>query len=190
MKTKTPHNIQINDMKLILNTYVAFVVNKWIWHKCMPESDTLWSGTYSWGRAKIGKFCGNWERWGRRSATFHICRQSLQKEFKFYAKTFWSTGQPPHKEQGLRWNAQKTEVIRQYLSSDKTTWRVEYRVFHFSWRLSRPGFPRKQNSWKSILLILIWTKFSLIFVGHVEREGLKLDQILGLNRSARLNGDI
>ena len=25
---KTPHNIQINDMKLILNTYVAFVVNK------------------------------------------------------------------------------------------------------------------------------------------------------------------
>ena len=25
---KTPHNIHINDMKLILNTYVAFVVNK------------------------------------------------------------------------------------------------------------------------------------------------------------------
>ena len=152
-----------------------------------------------WYLVKWDIFMGESEDWevlrklrkmGEAIRNFSHLSTKSAKKFKFYAKTFWSTGQPPHKEQGLRWNAQKTEVIRQYLSSDKTTWRVEYRVFHFSWRLSRPGFPRKQNSWKSILLILIWTKFSLIFVGDVEREGLKLDQILGLNRSARLNGDI
>ena len=57
--------------------------------------------------------------------------------------------------------------------------------FSLSWRLSMPAFPRKQNSWESILLILIWTIFYLIYrlkffkmsgewdtfyEGHVERE--------------------
>ena len=170
MKKKTPHNIQINDMKLILNTYVAFVVNKWIWHKCMPESDTLWSGTYSW-ESEDWEVLRKLRKMGEAIRNFSHLSTKSAKRFKFYAKTFWSTGQPPHKEQGLRWNAQKTEVIWQYLSSDKTTWRVEYRVFHFSWRLSMPGFPRKQNSWKSILLILIWTKFYLIFVRKFKMVG-------------------
>ena len=133
-----------------------------------------------WYLVKWDIFMGESEDWevlrklrkmGEAIRNFSHLSTKSAKKFKFYAKTFWSTGQPPHKEQGLRWNAQKTEVKWQYLSSDKTTWRVEYRVFHFSWRLSMPGFPRKQNSWKSILLILIWTKFYLIFVRKFKMVG-------------------
>ena len=132
MKKKTPHNIQINDMKLILNTYVALVVNKWIWHKCMQESDTLWSGTYSWGRAKIGKFCGNWERWGRRSATFHICRQSLQKSLNSMQKLFDQLDN--HLIKNKDWD-EMPKKLRSYDNTSAQTkrhgeWNIVFFTFH------------------------------------------------------------
>ena len=144
----------------------------------------LWSGTYSWGRAKIGKFCGNWERWGRRSGTFHICRQSLQKSLNSMQNFLINW---PHTSLRTRiemkdpknWGHMTIPLLRQN-DMESGMW-----CFSLSWRLSMPAFPRKQNSWESILLILIWTIFYLIYrlkffkmsgewdtfyEGHVERE--------------------